>query len=102
MEQAIVQSSQYVITAKGQGEIVQQTCAAAAAAVLVALTLEEAGYTVEVQDPMGNLLSHEHQSTIILTEPVSVDSSREAPCRPEGSLGQRRKRSGRPEAIANR
>jgi cobalamin biosynthesis protein CbiD len=59
MEQSIAQSSQYVITARGQGGIVQQTCAAAAAAVLVAMTLKEAGYTVEVQDPMGNPLSSE-------------------------------------------
>ena len=57
MESRDEETSQYIITAWTPKGVLQQTRTEAAGAVVLALTLRKAGYSVEVVDPMGSLLS---------------------------------------------
>lgn len=61
------QSSHYVITAKAQRGVLQQTRVMAASAVVLARSWREAGYDdVQVVDPQGNLLIPEGYATKVL------------------------------------
>ncbi|MEL6063920.1 MULTISPECIES: hypothetical protein [unclassified Methylobacterium] len=58
MTSAGTQTSQYVITARGQKGDVRQTRARAASAVVLARTWIAAGYeSVQIIDPLGHVLS---------------------------------------------
>lgn len=58
MTQASIGFSQYVITAKSQKGVVQQTRTRAASAVVLARKWIDAGYeVVEIVDPLGKLMS---------------------------------------------
>lgn len=53
-----VSGSQYVITARSQGGVVQQTRTKAASAVVLARQWMDAGYTdIQIEDPLGKILS---------------------------------------------
>ena len=54
-----IQTPPYVITARTPQGVFQQTRTLAASAVVLAMKLREEGHTVEVMDPMGNLISPE-------------------------------------------
>ncbi len=61
------QSSHYVITAKAQRGVLQQTRTMAASAVVLARSWREAGYDdVQVVDPQGNLLTPEGYTTKVM------------------------------------
>lgn len=77
MEKFTRQTSQYIITAWTSEGVLQQTRTEAAGAVVLALTLREAGYSVEVVDPMGTLLSSDRTSTAfrVLREQSRIDLS---------------------------
>ena len=58
MTQASYQPSQYVITAKAQKGVIQQTRMKSASAVVLAKTWIAAGYSeVQIVDPLGKSLS---------------------------------------------
>lgn len=60
MTSAGAQTSQYVITARGQTGTIRQTRARAASAVVLARAWIAAGYeAVQIVDPLGNILSPE-------------------------------------------
>jgi len=70
------QNLPYVITARTEQGVIQQTRTIAASAVVLAMKLREAGHIVEVTDPMGNLLSNEHINGAIMTQVSSRASTR--------------------------
>lgn len=77
MERTFAKTSQYVITAKSQRGVVQQTRTMAESAVVLAMMLQEDGHTdIEVTDPMGKLLSLEQSTANILSSVNTPGNSR--------------------------
>ena len=67
MTRAGTPTSQYVITARGQGGDVRQTRVRAASAVVLARAWIAAGYdAVQIIDPLGHVLSPERYRSRIL------------------------------------
>ena len=68
MTESVSQASHYVITARAQRGLVQQTRVRAASAIVLARRWADAGYSdVQVLDPDGRQLSPERYRILILS-----------------------------------